>query len=159
MSFRKKNGVRYMVISIGGGTNIKKILEGYSDEKGVNYVEGETIFLGTFHLKGNYNNMVFELSSLVGTLVFDITDSTNFWTNLPTNYEVGLFPELAKFSDLLNDSNLEIIKPPTYSSFETNQNNEEEYYEVDDILDKLSRNDYDRSKLTDNELDILDSIK
>lgn len=150
---------RYMVISIGDSNGLKNILDVYSDESGVNYVEGQTIFLGTFYNEGNYDEIIAELYTMVGTLIFDITESEDFFVNLPTNYELGLFPELKGLADVLNMENLNSVDLDSFTEDVEDVEDVEEYYDVDDILDKLSRNNYDRDTLTENELKILDSNK
>ena len=79
--------------------------------------------------------------------VESITDKKTNQIHLPSKYYKGLFPEIEETLDNVLDI-LNVENP-------TNINGEE-YDNLDDILDKLSRNEYDRNCLTDKEIEILE---
>jgi hypothetical protein len=92
-------------------------------------------------------------------MVFDITENENYAVNLPAKYYMGIFPEVQKTMEVIQEK---WETPPTKRSMVKEQLEKEvvtevteEYSSIDDILDKLSRNNYDRSCLTENELTIL----
>ena len=84
-------------------------------------------------------------------LLFDITDKSTNAVNLPSKYFKGLFPEYDEtLSVLQNDLEVKLRKKTK------NKAEIEEYDNIDDILDKLSRNKYDRNCLTKKEINILE---
>jgi hypothetical protein len=89
-------------------------------------------------------------------MIFDITDSENYGVNLPSKYYMGIFPEVQKTMDSIQDKWGPIktsVKPKIKE--EEVVTKIEEYDSIDEILDKLSRNNYDRTCLTEKELEIL----
>ena len=91
-------------------------------------------------------------------MVFDITDSDTYGVNLPSKYYTGIFPETQKTMDSIQEK-----WGPVKTSVKPKIKEEEvapkveEFDSIDDILDKLSRNNYDRTCLTEKELEILNN--
>lgn len=148
---------RYLIIVLG---NYKKIEDDLmfvaSSDHGVNYVGGNGVFLGTFYSEMTTEEMHKSLSHIPAFLIFDISDNTKNIVNLPSKYFKGLFPEIGDTLEKLNETIVEpivknISKPTTIKKVE-------EYDNVNDILDKLSRNKYDRSCLTKKEIKILEEV-
>jgi hypothetical protein len=97
-------------------------------------------------------------------LLFDISDSDDYAVNLPAKYYTGLFPETKEIMDGLYETEVDTpSKGSGVSKAKSNVGNKskkvEEYTKLNDILDKLSRNEYDRNCLTENEIKVLDSQK
>jgi hypothetical protein len=110
--------------------------------------------MGTFYSIYDTKEMYDLLLSIPAYLLFEITDSNTSVVNLPTKYLKGLFPEIESVID-------ELQKGPSIKEKKTRRRNKksvevEEYNTIDDILDKLSRNNYDRTCLTAGEIEILE---
>ena len=73
--------------------------------------------------------------------------------NLPNKYYLALFPETRELLGNLNKEIEEIKAKKSTVAAATPM--VEEYRDINDILDKLSRNNYDRACLTKKELEIL----
>ena len=136
---------RFMIINLGSSKGIDVDLNDIADgEYGVNYVDGNGIFIGTFY--SHYNT--FEIYELLldrpGFLLFDITNDDNYIVNLPTKYFKGLFPEID-----------EIV--PKVEPVKTNNSGpkQKSLTNVNQILDKLRDHNYDTSCLTEEENEIL----
>lgn len=143
---------RYMIIVLGSSKNIEKDLNHIADsEYGVNYVDGNGIFLGTFYSPYSTVDIHDLLSTIPAFLIFDITNKSDYAVNLPSKYFKGLFPEFEEALENLQES-LDV----KYRKKSKKSSDVEEYDNVDDILDKLSRNQYDRSCLTEKEIEILE---
>ena len=139
---------RYIAIILGQYDGMDNDFNTIADENtGVNYVDGNGIWIGTFY--SIYETV--EISELLvhipALLIFDITDKKTNEIHLPSKYYKGLFPEIEGTLDNMLDI-LNVEKPIEV--------NKEEYDNIDDILDKLSRNEYDRSCLTKKEIQILE---
>jgi hypothetical protein len=152
---------RYMLIIIGASNGIDKDLNFIADsERGIDFVESKLLFLGTFYSPYTTHEIHEKLAHRPAMLLFDITDETSYGVNLPTKYYTGLFPEVG---DIIKNVYGEETKAKrkgrskAKSRATTKTKKIEEYDTIDDILDKLSRNQYDRSCLTENELSILNS--
>jgi len=143
---------RFLIVVLGSYKNIEKDLNHIADsEEGVHYVDGGGIFMGTFYSPYNLNQIQDMLLTVPAFLLFDITDKSTNAVNLPSKYFKGLFPEYDEtLSVLQNDLDVKLRKK------NKNKTEIEEYDNIDDILDKLSRNKYDRSCLTKKELSILE---
>lgn len=143
---------RYMIIVLGSYKSIEENLNHIADsEYGVHYVDGNGIFIGTFYSPYNTSDIHDLLVHIPAFLIFDITDKKDYAVNLPSKYFKGLFPEYESALESLQE-NLDVkLKKKSKKSIEI-----EEYDNVDDILDKLSRNQYDRSCLTEKEIEILE---
>lgn len=141
-----------MVIILGTYTSIEEDLNHIANsETGVHYVNGNGIFMGTFYSPYNTIEIYELLAHIPALLLFDITDPTTNAINLPSKYFKGLFPEVEEtLNNIQSQLNITINKKKSKKT-ET-----EEYYTVDEILDKLSRNNYDRGCLTDSEIQILE---
>jgi hypothetical protein len=140
-----------MIIVIGSSVGIGDDLNFIADsDTGVDFVDGKLMFMGTFYSPYTTVEIHEKLNHRPSFLLFDITNQDDYGVNLPSKYYEGLFkegPNLPKVSQ--NKSNNS--KPAGFKKFTST----EEYTSVNDILDKLSRNDYNRKCLTDNELNIL----
>lgn len=145
-------GSRYLIIVLGSYKSIEEDLNHIADsEQGIHYVDGAGIFMGTFYspyTTGQIEDMVLHIPAF---LLFDITDKSTNAVNLPSKYFKGLFPEFDETLDILQNELDVKIKKNTKKKTEV-----EEYDNINDILDKLSRNKYDRSCLTEKELGILE---
>jgi hypothetical protein len=145
--------MRYLIIVLGSSKNIQEALNHIADsEYGIHYVDGNSIFLGTFY--SPYTTKQIEetiLADITAFLLFDISDKETNAVNLPSKYFKGLFPEYDETLEMLQE-NLEVkLRKP-----KNKKQVVEEYDNIDDILDKLSRNKYDRSCLTEKEIEILE---
>jgi len=142
---------RYMIIVIGSYKGIEEDLNHIANaEQGVHFVEGNGIFMGTFYSVYTTLEIYEFLVHIPGFLLFDITDPSSSVISLPTKYLRGLFPEVDVTLSEIQD------QPKVKTRRSKTKTNIEEYTTVDDILDKLSRNNYDRSCLTEKEIEILE---
>lgn len=139
---------RFLLSVIGTpDDNLNDDLQEISDEHGVYYVEGKGMFICTFYSEYSVDELYEILSYLEAMMIFDITEQENFAVQLPKKYHLALFPEIKQLYDGLKSHNVESNKDEVKQS--------EEFITIDDILDKLSKNNYDRKCLTKNELNIL----
>lgn len=135
---------RFMIIILGSSRGIDSDLNEIADgEYGVNYVDGNGIFIGTFY--SHYSTLEIHelLSDRPAFLLFDISKDAHA-VNLPTKYYKGLFPEI--------DEILPKIKTETVEVKKKEENN---LLNIDQILDKLRENNFDTSCLTEKENEIL----
>jgi hypothetical protein len=158
---------RYMIVIIGNSKGIEKDLNNIADrEHGIDFVDSKIMFLGTFFSEYSTSEIHEKLVHRPAFLLFDISDSENYGVNLPTKYYTGLFPEVRDMMEGLYEDTEEEPKPSRGSGMSkakskvgTKTKKVEEYTKLNDILDKLSRNDYDTKCLTDGEKEILESQK
>jgi hypothetical protein len=90
-------------------------------------------------------------------MLFDITNSENYGINLPSKYFMGIFPEIEKTLET-TQTTFEVKTKSRRSNPKKKTRSKkvtEEFDNVNDILDKLSRNKYDRACLTEKEIEIL----
>lgn len=159
---------RFLLVILGTATGIDKDLNHIaSGEHGVNFVDGKGMFICTFYSPYSTSEIHEKLIHRPAMMVFDITNADTFGVNLPSKYYTGIFPELKQELDTMMDIQKEMINDPNMIYDETNGNlftrvnrrksepKVEEYDSVNDILDKLSRNNYDRNCLTEKEKEIL----
>jgi hypothetical protein len=148
-------GLRYLIIVLGSYSGIDDDLNNIADpEYGVHYVDGNGIFLGTFYSPFTTEEIYELIMHVPAFLLFDITDKSTSAINLPTKYFKGLFPEYEQTLKILqNDLSDKIDEEVVVDKVKQ----VEEYTTVNDILDKLSRNNYDRSCLTEREIEILEN--
>tara|TARA_R110002020_G_scaffold74155_4_gene190023 strand:+ start:50 stop:523 length:474 start_codon:yes stop_codon:yes gene_type:complete len=152
---------RYMIIVIGKSSGIDKDLTNIADkENGIDFVDTKVLFMGTFYSPYDTTYIHEKLAHRPAFLLFDITESDSYGINLPYKFYTGIFPEVKDFLDKTitpekMSSGMSKAKPKGVSKAKS----VEEYTTVNEILDKLSRNDYNRDCLTDNEIKILDSQK
>lgn len=141
---------RYIIIVLGTYTKIEQDLNYIANpEYGVHYVDGNGIFIGTFFSPYNTDELSKILSHIPAFLVFDITNEKSNTINLPTKYFKGLFPEY--------EETLKTLQKSLEPNLRKNKKSKvEEYNNVNDILDKLGRNKYDRNCLTEKEIEILE---
>ena len=145
-------GTRYLIIVLGSYKSIEKDLNHIADsEQGIHYVDGSGIFMGTFYSPYTTQEIEELILHIPAFFIFDITDKSTNAVNLPSKYFKGLFPEFDETLDILQNE-LEI----NLKTKKKKKSRAEEYDTIDDILDKLSRNKYDRSCLTKKELSILE---
>ena len=142
---------RYLIIVLGSYDNIAEDLRFIAEsEYGVSYVDGNGIFLGTFYSTYTTSEIYDVIVNIPAFLLFDVSDKETNAINLPSKYFKGLFPEYEETLEALQESlDIDLRK-------EKEEVKKEEYDNVDDILDKLSRNQYDRKCLTEKEINILD---
>jgi len=151
---------RFLLLVLGTTVGIEKDLNFIADgETGVNFVDGKGMFICTFYSPFSATEIHEKMSHRPAIMVFDITENENYAVNLPSKYYMGIFPEVQNTMEVIQEK---WETPPTKRSMVKEQLEKEvvtevteEYSSIDDILDKLSRNNYDRSCLTENELTIL----
>lgn len=155
---------RFFLIILGTAIGIDKDLNFIADgEQGVNYVDGKGMFLCTFYSPYSVTEIHEKLAHRPAMMIFDITNSENYGVNLPSKYYTGIFPEVKDTLDILSskilsvtDNNKVVDENNGSVSVKVKKEVEvEEYDSVNDILDKLGRNNYDRTCLTENEILIL----
>lgn len=135
---------RFMIIILGSAKGIDSDLNEIADgEYGVNYVDGNGIFIGTFYSHYTTFEIYELLSDRPAFLLFDISNDTHA-INLPSKYYKGLFPEI---DEILPKINSETVK--------VNPESEIDNLNIDQILDKLRKNNFDTSCLTKKENEIL----
>lgn len=153
---------RYMLIIIGNSSGIEKDLNYIADrDHGVDFVDSKVLFIGTFYSPYTTTEIHEKLAHRPAFMLFDISNNDNYGVNLPAKYYTGLFPEARDIMDSLYE------EKPTKRGGVSNGKSKasskakkiEEYTSINDILDKLSRNNYDRKCLTENEIKILESQK
>lgn len=155
---------RFLIVILGTASDIDKDLNFIADsETGVNFVDGKGIFICTFYSPYTAAEIHEKLVHRPAIMIFDITDSENYGVNLPSKYYMGLFPEVAQTIDSIKEELRPMGSLDTFKNDvkKVSQNKKkqveyvEEYDSVDEILDKLSRNNYDRGCLTNKEKEIL----
>ncbi|MFN7656252.1 MAG: hypothetical protein ACK5OW_00515 [bacterium] len=154
---------RFLMVILGTSSDIETDLNYIADgDSGVNYVDGKGIFICTFFSPYTTTEIQEKLSHRPAIMIFDITDMDNYSVNLPSKYYAGLFPEVAKTMESINESLKPKWEPVASKTKKSSKKKEvkktEEFDSVDEILDKLSRNNYDRSCLTEKEINILNKI-
>lgn len=143
---------RYIIIVLGSYKGIEKDLNHIANsETGVHYVDGNGIFMGTFYSPYTTTEIFELLIHIPAVLIFDISETSSHAIHLPTKYLKGLFPEI---EETLN--NIQYEPDIAIGKKKVKKSDVEEFETVDEILDKLSRNNYDRSCLTKNEIEILE---
>jgi len=159
---------RFLLVILGTAMGIDQDLNHIADsESGVNFVDGKGMFICTFYSPYSTSEIHEKLVHRPAMMVFDITNSESYGVNLPSKYYTGIFPEVKKELDSMMDIQKQMINDPNTVYDETNGNTftrvnrrkpeptVEEYDSVNDILDKLSLNNYDRKCLTEKEIEIL----
>ena len=147
-------GSRYLIIVLGSYKNIEKDLNHIADsEEGVHYVDGAGIFMGTFYSPYSLNQIQDTLITVPAFLLFDITDKSTNAVNLPSKYFKGLFPEYGNTMEILKNK---MEEDDSYVGTKEKKSTKEEYDNINDILDKLSKYEYDRTCLTKKEIGILE---
>jgi hypothetical protein len=149
---------RYMIVIIGNSKGIEKDLNHIADEEhGIDFVDSKVIFLGTFYSPYSTTDIHEKLAHRPAFLLFNISDNENYGVNLPAKFYTGIFPEAKEIIEGTYEVSRGMSKAK--SNVGSKSKKIEEYTTVNDILDKLSRNNYDRKCLTENEIKILDSQK
>jgi len=148
---------RFLLIILGTTNGIDKDLNFIADgETGVNYVDGKGMFICTFYSPYTSTEILLRMAHRPAMMVFDITDNETYGVNLPSKYYMGIFPEIQKTVDSIQEKWGHVktsVKPKVKEEEITPK--VEEFSSIDEILDKLSRNNYDRTCLTEKELEIL----
>jgi len=135
---------RFMIIILGSSRGIDSDLNEIADgEYGVNYVDGNGIFIATFYSNLNTLEIHELLVDRPAFLLFDISKDTHA-VNLPTKYYKGLFPEID-----------EVLPKVKTEPKVTKKKVESDLISIDQILDKLRENNFDTSCLTEKENEIL----
>jgi hypothetical protein len=147
---------RFLLIILGTSNGIEKDLNFIADgETGVHFVDGKGMFICTFYSPYTTNEILERMIHRQAMMVFDITNNEDYAVNLPSKYYMGIFPEIQKTMESIT-SHLEPVKTSRKGKIkEEVVDKTEEFESIDDILDKLSRNNYDRNCLTKKELEIL----
>ena len=148
---------RFLLIILGTTNGIDKDLNFIADgETGVNYVDGKGMFICTFYSPYTSTEILLRMAHRPAMMVFDITDNETYGVNLPSKYHMCIFPEIQKTVDSIQEKWGHVktsVKPKVKEEEITPK--VEEFSSIDEILDKLSRNNYDRTCLTEKELEIL----
>lgn len=138
---------RYFLMVIGSSKNIDEDLNHIADSKtGVNYVDGNGLFMATFYSEYSLEEVYNLLAHRGAYTLFEINDFQKYGINLPSKYYRGLFPEVE-----------EVIPSVEKILKEDKDYKDESLTDVNDILDKLSQNNFDTSCLTEKELKILNN--
>lgn len=151
---------RFLLVIIGGSENIEKDLNFIANgDTGVNFVDGRGMFICTFYSPYTTTEIHEKLSHRPAMLLFDITDNDTYGVNLPSKYYLGIFPEAQKMMELNQETFKTKVKKERVTKNKKTETQVvvEEYETVNEILDKLSRNNYDRKCLTEKELEILNN--
>ena len=138
---------RYFLMVIGSSKNIDEDLNHIADSKtGVHYVDGNGLFMATFYSEYSLEEVYNLLAHRGAYTLFEINDFQKYGINLPSKYYRGLFPEVE-----------EVIPSVEKILKEDKDYKDESLTDVNDILDKLSQNNFDTSCLTEKELKILNN--
>jgi len=145
---------RYLIIILGNYDGFDYDFNDIADDDyGLHYVDGNGIFMGTFYSEYSIDEIHETLVHIPAILIFDISNKSKHAINLPSKYFKGLFPEYGSTIEVLKNK----IKIDNSSlDIKERKSNIEEYDNINDILDKLSRNEYDRTCLTEKEIEILE---
>lgn len=136
---------RYFLVLLGSSKGIDEDLNNIANPStGVNFVDGSGIFMATFYSDYKTDEIYNFLAHRSAYTLFEINDFTRYGVNLPAKFYRGLFPETD-----------EIIPDVETILKEDKEFKNESLTDVNDILDKLSKNNYDTSCLTEVELKIL----
>ena len=160
---------RFLLIVLGTATGIDKDLNFIADgETGVNFVDGKGMFICTFFSPYTVSEIHERMAHRPAIMIFDITNNDTYGVNLPSKYYMGIFPEIQQALDNINlerswepiaGNDKGKIVDETNGNVVTQVNSKketvEEYTSLNEILEKLSRNNYDRGCLTENEILIL----
>tara|TARA_R110000868_G_scaffold193176_2_gene437875 strand:+ start:852 stop:1286 length:435 start_codon:yes stop_codon:yes gene_type:complete len=140
---------RYMVVILGSSKGVSEDLNNVADsDTGINFVDGSGIFIGTFYSPYSTSEIHTFLVERQAFMLFDITDKDYFDINLPTKYYEGLFPEI-------NTLIPKVVKDDVVINDNIDKN--DGLTSVNEIIDKLEKNKFDRNSLTKKEQDILDN--
>jgi hypothetical protein len=134
---------RYFLVVIGPSKDIDEDLNHIATPDGVHYVDGNGIFMATFYSTYKTDEVYNMLAHRNAYLLFDINDFTKYGINLPSKFYKGLFPEI------------EAIIP----KLEKEVKKEEDLTDINEILDKLSKNNYNTDCLTEKEFRILRDVE
>lgn len=138
---------RYILILIGSSKNVEDDLNHVSiPDETVNFVDGNGIFMSTFYSRYQTDEVYNLLAHREAYLIFNIDDFSKYGVNLPKKFYKGLFPEIEKILPNVEEM---MTKPKDIS---------DELTDINEILDKLSKNGFDTSCLTESELKILNNV-
>jgi CBS domain-containing protein len=138
---------RYILILIGSSKDVEDDLNHVTiPDETVNFVDGNGIFMATFYSRYQTDEVYNLLAHREAYLIFNIDDFTKYGVNLPKKYYKGLFPEIEKILPNVE----EIMTKPSKTT--------DELTDINEILDKLSKNNYNTECLTESELKILNNV-
>lgn len=144
------NNNRYLIMILGSARGIDDGLNNIADsEYGVNYVDGNGIFIATFFTHYSVNELYDLLIDWPAMLLFNITNHDSYGINLPTKYYKGLFPEIENIVPIIDG---------TVTDNEKKSEEQKDLTNINDILDKLQANEYNTDCLTEKEKSILDNF-
>ncbi len=147
---------RFLLTVLGPSNGIDKDLNFIADgDTGVNFVDGKGVFICTFFSPYTVTEIHEKLAHRPAIMIFDITDTDTYGVNLPPKYYMGIFPEIQKTMDSIQEKWGSVKTSTKEKVLKEEKPKVEEYSSVDEILDKLSRHNYDRTCLTEKELEIL----
>jgi hypothetical protein len=147
---------RFLLTVLGPSNGIDKDLNFIADgDTGVNFVDGKGVFICTFFSPYTVTEIHEKLAHRPAIMIFDITDPDTYGVNLPPKYYMGIFPEIQKTMDSIQEKWGSVKTSTKEKVLKEEKPKVEEYSSVDEILDKLSRHNYDRTCLTEKELKIL----
>jgi hypothetical protein len=147
---------RFLLTVLGPSNGIDKDLNFIADgDTGVNFVDGKGVFICTFFSPYTVTEIHEKLAHRPAIMIFDITDTDTYGVNLPPKYYMGIFPEIQKTMDSIQEKWGSVKTSTKEKVLKEEKPKVEEYSSVDEILDKLSRHNYDRTCLTEKELKIL----
>lgn len=147
---------RFLLTVLGPSNGIDKDLNFIADgDTGVNFVDGKGVFICTFFSPYTVTEIHEKLAHRPAIMIFDITDPDTYGVNLPPKYYMGIFPEIQKTMDSIQEKWGSVKTSTKEKVLKEEKPKVEEYSSVDEILDKLSRHNYDRTCLTEKELEIL----
>jgi hypothetical protein len=147
---------RFLLTILGPSNGIDKDLNFIADgETGVNFVDGKGVFICTFFSTYTVTEIHEKLANRPAIMIFDITDPDTYGVNLPPKYYMGIFPEIQKTMESIQEKWGPVKTSTKEKVLKEEKPKLEEYSSVDEILDKLSRHNYDRTCLTEKELEIL----
>jgi hypothetical protein len=153
---------RYMIVIIGNSKGIDKDLNNIADRNhGVDFVDSKVLFLGTFFSEFSTTEIHEKLAHRPAFLLFDISNNENYGVSLPAKYYTGLFPEARDIVDKISTESKVVSNgmSKAKSNVTSKKKKVQEYTSLNDILDKLSRHNYDTKCLTEKEKLILESQK
>ena len=95
---------RFLLTILGPSNGIDKDLNFIADgETGVNFVDGKGVFICTFFSTYTVTEIHEKLANRPAIMIFDITDPDTYGVNLPPKYYMGIFPEIQKTMESIQE--------------------------------------------------------